>query len=190
MRHRLLGKISRKIIDKDVYEIAASMFVSTTFGILGGFMLLSVTDKLYLLPAFLVMLPGYLELHGSIFGSFAARIATALEMKEIPKKFSVSKVISQNVTASIFLLVVVSIVLGLLAYFLTLFLFKESQLSIIFIALIASVVSMLIEFPLALIGTYYSFKKGLDPDDVLGPYITTLLDITGIASLVLVLNFI
>ncbi|MEK6812831.1 MAG: magnesium transporter, partial [Nanoarchaeota archaeon] len=137
------------------------------------------------IPSLLILLPGYLEMHGNLLGSLAGRLSTALQLHKIPRRFSWNTFVHDNILATFVLGVIVAFVLGLLAYFLTWFIMGEATPAIIAIALIALIVSLLIEIPLTVAATYFSYHHGYDPDDVMGPYVTTLGDFIGILALLL-----
>ena len=68
---------------RDFLEILSSQLVALTGGILAGTLLAIFTDRLFILPGFLILLPGFLELKGAIAGSMAARLGTELHTRKI-----------------------------------------------------------------------------------------------------------
>ena len=126
---KILGK---KRVDKDFLEISVSQFISITGGVIAGIGLLSFIDKLVLIPGLLIMLPGFLEMHGNISGSLAARISVLLHTKKI-KPRGPNHLIKENVNASIFLFIITSIILGLLAFVVTYFLFGVIEYNLLYI---------------------------------------------------------
>jgi mgtE-like transporter len=54
---------------------------------------------------------------------------------------------------------------------------------IIGIALIAGLLSNLIEIPLTVLTTFWLFRHGHDPNNIMGPYVTTTGDISSIISI-------
>jgi len=182
---KILGKKREKIIDKDFFEISVSELISVTGGIIAGIFLLSLIDKLSLIPGLLILLPGFLEMHGNIAGSLAGRLSTALYTKKIKPKFKKSKFLTDNILASIFLVLVVSLVLGLVA-FLAVYLFSNiSDIRVLYIALFAAILTIILEIPITIISTFWLFRHKYDLDDIMGPYVTTTGDIISIISLFL-----
>lgn len=180
---RVIGKTKKRFIDKDFSEILSAEFVSTTGGIIGGLLLITLLDKLYLLPGLLVILPGFLETHGNILGSLAARIGTALHTKRLKPKGEHSRYIKSNTYATILEAILSGIILGVIAYLITHLIFKVQSPYLILVSLLAVILAIAIEIPLVIAATFWLFKHGYDPDDMMGPYVTTLGDILGIASL-------
>lgn len=190
MRLHRLGKKSKGIFDKDFFEILTTELFSVTIGLIAGVLLLSITDKLKLIPALLVFIPGFHELHGSVISSLAARLSTDLHLKKISRGFHFSKIMNENILASVLLALSISFLLGIFAYFLTFFIFKEVSLSIILISVIASFITLVISIPMTLVALFWSFNKGHDPDDIMGPYVTTLVDIIGMVVIFVVITII
>ncbi len=181
---RILGR-HKKVIDKDFLEIVSAEFISVTGGVLAGVLLTLLTGKIELIPALLILLPGFLEMRGNISGSLAARLGASLHLKKIRTNLKSNKLLNENVIASIILAIIVSIALGIIAYLITYFIFDINNTNIIFIALIASILSTIIEIPLTVITTFWLFKHKYDPDDIMGPYVTTIGDVVSVISLII-----
>ncbi|MCL6500868.1 MAG: magnesium transporter, partial [Candidatus Pacearchaeota archaeon] len=146
-KFRILGKSSFER-HRDFYEILFSEIISMTGGLIAGLILLNIKNSLEFVPAFLVFLPGFLELHGNLFGSLAARLSVALHLKKMKPKLNHSKIFVSNVMATGFLGFVLSLILGVIAFFLTKVVFGFANLNIIFIALAAMLFSLVIEIPI------------------------------------------
>jgi mgtE-like transporter len=174
---------------KGFNEILLSQTISLIGGLFVGIILASYTDNLILIPGFLILLPGFLQMRGGISGTLAARISSGLFLGFIKTKKSKeqSRIIKGNVFASFILVILVSIFLGIVAYLFTLFFFQISAPKIIIYSLLAALLANLIEIPLTLFFTFYFFKKGYDPDNIMGPFVTTTGDITSIISLLVVI---
>jgi len=52
---------------------------------------------------------------------------------------------------------------------------------------IAGIIVNAIEIPLTLFTTFYLFRKGHDPNNIMGPFITSTGDVTSIISLLIAL---
>lgn len=177
---RILGK---SLIDRDFKEIFTSEIVSISGGLLAGTMLLIITKNLEMLPGLFLLLPGFLEMHGNIFGSFAARLGALLHTHHIRPPFAKSSLLRINTIATIILLLFVSLSIGILAYVFNLLFFDVSSPLLIIISLIAAFIALLFELPLTIFTTLWLFKRGHDPDDIMGPYVTTVGDVISIISL-------
>ncbi|MBI2565342.1 magnesium transporter [Candidatus Woesearchaeota archaeon] len=175
-----------EIFDKKFKEIFSSQIVSIVGGLIAGTILAMYTDKIFLIPGILILLPGFLEMRGNISGSLAARLASGMYLGIVNPEKNTSRIVKGNVFASIILAIVVSFVLGLVTFFFNYLVFGIITLKILFIPVIAGALANLIEIPLTLFFTFYFFRKGYDPDDIMGPFVTSTGDITSILSLLIV----
>ncbi|MEM3074424.1 MAG: magnesium transporter [Candidatus Pacearchaeota archaeon] len=173
--------------ERDFKEIFSSQFISLIGGIFAGTILAVYTNNLLLIPGMLILLPGFLEMRGGISGSLAARITSGMFLGFIKPNKIKTKIIKGNIIASFILVIIVSLFLGVLAYFFTLIIFDTSFPKIIIYSLLAALIANIIEIPLTLFFTFYLFKKGYDPDNIMGPFVTTTGDITSIISLLVVI---
>ena len=170
---------------REFEEIFVSELISVTGGIFAGTMLALAVDKLALIPGILILMPGFLEMRGNISGSLAARLSTALHLKLINGDKHSRRMLHSNVWSAFLLGILVSAFLGLVAYVGTLLFFKISYPKIIIVALVAGIISNMILIPITTRTTIWLYRHGHDPDNIMGPYITTLGDIVSVASLLL-----
>ncbi|MEM2948426.1 MAG: magnesium transporter, partial [Candidatus Anstonellales archaeon] len=96
------------------------------------------------------------------------------------------KIVGGNVVASFILAIIVSLFLGLVAFAFNLFVLNLFWPKIIFLPLIAGIIANAIEIPITIFFTFYLFRKGHDPNDIMGPFITSTGDITSVLSLLFV----
>ena len=87
---------------RDFSEILSSELVSVTGGIISGTLLAIFTDRLFLLPGLLILLPGFLELQNASSGSLAARLGSELHTRRI-RPGKKSRLITENKMASFIL---------------------------------------------------------------------------------------
>ncbi len=168
---------------KDLQEILYTELIAITGGLFAGFLLASALDKVDVIPGLFILLPGLLEMRGAIIGSLAARLSSGLFLKYIKPDFKKMRVLNQNIIATFLLGLVVSSILGTVAFFLSYYIFDVYFPKIILIAIIASIVSNIIEIPLTIISVFRLFRQGYDPNNIMGPYMTTMVDIISILSL-------
>ena len=164
-----------------------SEIISRIGGLIAGTILALYTGKLLFIPGMLILLPGFLEMRGNISGSLSARLASGLFLGVIKPNKIKTNIVRGNILASFILAVIVSMVLGIIAFLFNFLFFKIFMPKIILVPLIAGVIANAIEIPIALFFTFYLFKRGHDPDNIMGPFITTTGDITSIVSLLLVI---
>ncbi len=70
-------------------EILFSQIISIIGGLIAGTFLAVHTDQLLLVPGLFILLPGFLEMRGSISGTLSARLSSGLFLGVIkPNRFS------------------------------------------------------------------------------------------------------
>ncbi|MEM3405913.1 MAG: magnesium transporter [Candidatus Pacearchaeota archaeon] len=181
-------KISKSIIKESLLILILCIFGE----ILAGIILSDIEKFLNLLPGVLILVPIVSGTRGSLMGIFCSRLTSALHLGSIEANFKKAFFLKdnnfkENVFGVLFLTILIAILSGAMAHYLCiLFKFPSAGLfKFIFIVLIASFLS---DFTLIITGTiisFFSFRKGFDPDNLLFPLNTTISDIISILFLVL-----
>ena len=175
------------IFDSKFKEIFSWEMISI-FGSLGAGSLLAIyLNKVLLIPGMLILLPGFLEMRGNISGSLAARLSSGLFLGVIKPNKVKTKIIKGNILAAFLLALIVSFSLGIITFLFTYFVFHTLVYKLILLPLIAGIIANLIEVPLTLFTTFYLFKKGHDPNNIMGPLVTSTGDITSVIALLIAL---
>ena len=170
---------------RDVTQMLVAEFVSINGGVLAGFLLAGATGILEKIPGVLILLPAFLELRGNIAGSLAARLGTGLHLGVIRGRWKRENV-RRNVLASFLLGIAVSAVIGAFAWFLSLLIGIESVgWKLILLSVLAALISNVIGISLTTYLTLALYEKGYDPDDIMGPVVTTIGDVVSVLSLIL-----
>lgn len=171
--------------DRTIREMAASQMISLLVGLVAGILLASTTEKIALLPGFLIMLPGFLEMRGNISGSLSSRISSGLFLRIIKPGNEMKRIAQGNLIASFMLALTVSAFLGFLAFSFTYMTTGLIVFRILLIPIIAGLIANAIEIPMTFYLTVYLYNKGHDPNNVMGPFLTSTGDITSVASLII-----
>lgn len=174
-------------VNKDFRDIFMSQIVSLLVGLLAGTLLAVLAHRILLIPGIFIILPGFLGMRGNISGTFASRLSSGLFLKVINPKKTNTTIIKGNLWASFSLVVFVSLALGIIAFFFNLLVFHLSTPKIIVLPLLAGIIANAIEIPTTLFATMYLFRKGHDPDNIMGPFVTSTGDVTSIISLLIAL---
>lgn len=141
--------------------------------ILGGF-----SSTLRQIPGLLILIPAIISLRGNISTAFGSRLGSAFHLGLISRETFWGDDLRQNVIGSLFLSVVMSVLLGVFAFLTSAALgFHVNIVQLIIIALIAGVVSGVVQQFIAISVILLAFKRGYDPDNVTGPVLATVGDI-------------
>jgi mgtE-like transporter len=168
---------------KDFDEILTAEMASTAGGLLAGTLLAFITNQIELIPALLIFLPGFLEMRGNISGSLAARLSSGLYLGAERPRLRKNRILKGNVSAAMLLVIVVSLILGIVAFLANMVFFGILDFRIVWIAIIAGLLSNVVEIPIAVLTTFWLFRHGHDPNNVMGPYVTTSGDISSIVAI-------
>jgi mgtE-like transporter len=163
------------------------LLLSSTTAVLAGLLLGYSRELLLLLPGMIILLPGALEMRGSIFAALGSRLSSNLHLGLVEKFEIKNKIIRNNIFASLALSLVLSVILGAFAYVVSPFLGMESISfnAFIFISVLAGLISGAFLLVMTFIVTFKSFNRGWDPDNIVAPIITTAGDFFTIPSLLL-----
>src|SRR3989338_10701187 len=91
------------MLRRDFKEMLGSELLSNTGGIIAGTLLALFSNKIELIPGLLILIPGFLEMKGSISGSLAARLSSGLVIGAVKPEIKWSHLIKGNVIAAVFL---------------------------------------------------------------------------------------
>lgn len=151
-----------------------------------GAVLGASTETLDLLPGLIVLVPALIGLRGNINTTLGSRLGSAVHMGLISTKDFWNYEMKENIKASIMLSGIMSLVAGLLAILTTFTLGDRSpgtMLKIIVIAVTAGTIAGMILAFITVAIIFLAFKRGLDPDNVTGPSLSTFGDVITLACI-------
>lgn len=179
----------KKIVKNSLPLLTLTVFIE----IIAGQILLFNQDILILFPLFLVSFPVINGVGGNIGSVLGARLASGLHVGSV--KISVrDNEMRDSFITSILLGVISYFILGLIIYYFVYY-FMEIEINISLIVFLSVVflsgvlVVCLLCF-VSVVTAFLSFKKGLDPDDVVAPVVTTVGDFVGIIFLLVFISLI
>ncbi|HUW43406.1 MAG TPA: magnesium transporter [Bacillota bacterium] len=175
------------LFDKNFKEIFSAQLFAIIGGIIAGVVLAVYMDKIFLIPGMLIIIPGFMEMRGNISGTFASRISSGLFLGVINPSKPDKKIIRGNLRGSFILALIVSLALGLVAFIFNYLVMGVLAAKIIIVTLLAGILSNFILNRLTLFTTIYLFKKGHDPNNIMGPFVTTAGDIISTLSLLVII---
>ncbi|AOW81201.1 MgtE integral membrane region [Halodesulfurarchaeum formicicum] len=174
-------------------EALGPLLVAAVGGLFAGLVLTGMEADLERTRGLLVLVPALLATRGNVFGAFAARIASGLHQGLVGPKLRVdderlqaatAAASSNNLLASGFAAVLT--VLAMLA----LGQGVAPLWELLAIALIAAFLSGLALAAVVIGVMFLGFRRGIDPDTLVGPLVTTTGDVIGIAFLLLAVRIV
>lgn len=146
--------------------------------LVAGWVLGAMVLQIELLPGLFILIPALLDMRGGIGSTLGARLNSGLHLGYI-KPGKVTKALKVNVYSALTLSFIISIILAVFATLASYIAGIESIgfINFLLIALIGGVLSGLVMVFVAIFISNFSYKKGLDPDDVTSPTIGAVGDI-------------
>jgi mgtE-like transporter len=136
-------------------------------------------------PGMWLLLPAFLATRGNVYGSLGARISSGIHQGLVVPEFEWQERLVNAVVASFVNGISISVFIGVTSWGLLQVLGRESAglLELVGIMFVAGTLTsvVLIVGLLALI--FASYEYGMDPDNLVGPIVTTLGDIFGVTFL-------
>ena len=161
-------------------------------GLLAGTLLASNLDVFSLTPWGLLLFPGILSVRGAIGGLFSGRLSTALHVGTVRPSFTKNTANFHLLYCAITTLTLASsVVVGLTASVSSAFFLGTTASDALAILAVTSTtmgLSLVFMSPLTLGISVLSFKRGLDPDMVVYPVISTVADVLVTVCYILVLD--
>ena len=148
-------------------------------GIVAGRTLGEMIYLLKSIPGLIIIVPAIIALRGNISTTFGSRLGSAYHLGVIDAENMWNEDLKQNIIGSLILSFLISIIIGILSYLVTIifFNFTPNPIKIILIVLIAGILSGIILTLLTIVIIFIVFKRGYDPDNITGPALATFGDI-------------
>jgi len=175
------------LIRKVLKENLIAEGVSITVGVIAGLGLASIIARFTEISGLMILLPMLLGMSNDIDGAVAAKIGSALHLGVIDVKLRYSKDLFNIIFTAFLLSVLEAVSAGILTFALSRISgFASAELStLVGIALFTGFVSKIISIPTTAIVAVLLFGRGIDPDSVMGPILTSYGDVLTIGTLYL-----
>jgi mgtE-like transporter len=135
-------------------------------------------------PGLIVIVPAIIGLRGNINAALGSRLGSAAHLGLIDVEKVFNKETKENVKASIVLSVATALLLGFLGWTTSIALgCHVNVLVLIAVTLIAGTLAGLILAFITVGIVIVAFRKGLDPDNITGPFLATIGDIVTVICL-------
>lgn len=182
----------REVVVESYREGVAPIAASAVGGLTAGVILGGMQGQLAALPGLLVLVPALLATRGNVYGAFASRIASGLHQGLIDPNVrpderlqaAVVAAMSNNVLASGFAALLTVGILRWLEY-------PVAGLAELFgIAVLAAFLAGIVLTVVVVVVMLLGFRRGIDPDTLVGPLVTTTGDVIGIGFLLIAVELV
>ncbi|MFN4133260.1 MAG: magnesium transporter [Candidatus Hadarchaeales archaeon] len=173
----------RRIVLESYPVLICSALIS--FG--AGILLDTQTPGLRALPLILAMIPPINGINGNVCSILGARLGSALHMGLVEAKLKRQKALKDNLTATMWMGAGTFAFAGIIFFLMAITTDMSLLQSIILICafFIASITAVSVTMLCTVLLAFISFNKGLDPDNVVIPILTSIGDIVGVACLIM-----
>lgn len=156
-------------------------------GLFAGLVLEGLIESVEQFPGLLVMVPVFLATRGNVYGALGGRISSGLHQGVINPAFERNERLINAVTASFINAVGISVVIGIISWAVLLLLGSEPAplYQLVGIMLISGVLTSIVLIVGLLALIFAGYRLGYDPDNLVGPIVTTLGDVFGMVFLLL-----
>ena len=162
----------------------------SVIGTLAGLTYSSSLDILVTTAAFLILIPPFTGILGSIGGILGSRLSTGMHTGEINPTFIPEGNVAHHFIISYLYTLILLPLLALIAHGAAVLMGSNSPgpVMLVIISLAAGLIVMTLVIGVAYITASLSFRYGLDPDNFGIPVITSLIDLIGAAALVAMID--
>ena len=186
---RLVVYIKEFLADTDAVlkESLIALSICAVGDLCAGIILGNMEFFLKTYPGLMVIIPGAIGMRGNIFGSFGSRLSTHLHIGTLSPEFKRSDILDENITASLILTMVLSVLLAVIAKIICI-IFNFESISLydfVMISFIAGLFSTIIMLPITMFISLKSFEGGWDPDNITTPFIAAVGDFFTLPAIIL-----
>jgi len=179
------------VVRRIVLEMVAVILLTPLFDILAGALLRQSQPELLTVPVLLAVIPPFVSQAGALGGIFSSRITSKLQLGVITPRGLPEVPAIVDATIVMGFAVFVFTLIGAIAYALgslTGLAGMPSAAAVVGFTLVAG----LLVAPITIVSGYYlavsTYRFGLDPDNHSVPVITSVLDLAGVAAILLVMR--
>jgi len=174
----------KNILRQSLPILVLALFISTCSGVIIG----SNEEKLLMVPALALLIPAFINMGGDTASILGSRLGSALHLGTV-RPFELSSDLLEDIAATIILAVLSFTFLGFATYAFSVMINVPMALAkILTLTILAGTLSAAIMIGLAVVSAFISYSRGLDPDNVVTPLMSTGGDIVGILSLFLTIK--
>jgi mgtE-like transporter len=183
----------REVAGQAYREALPALAASAVGGLLAGLVLGGMRADLGNVDGLLVLIPALLATRGNVYGSLGARIATGLHQGLVEPRVTagderlraaVAAAIGNGLLASLFAAAVAFLILTLLGGS------PAPLLVLVGIALISGLLSGIALSTVVVVVVFAGYRRGRDPDTLVGPIVTTAGDVFGLTFLLLAVRIV
>ena len=174
-------------VAREAYEAALpALGASVVGGLLAGVVLGGMQAELRAVPGLLVLVPALLATRGNVYGSLGARLSTGLHQGLVEPRVDLGNRRLRGAMAAALANGLLASAVAAVAVFLILTALGDTVApvaTLVAISLLAGVFSGVVLTAVVVVVVFAGYRRGRDPDTLVGPVVTTTGDVVGVAFL-------
>lgn len=179
--------MSIRSVAREAYEEALpALGASLVGGLLAGVTLGGMEAELTAVPGLLVAVPALLATRGNVYGSLGARLSTGLHQGLVEPRVEWGDERLRGATAAALINGLLASGVAAVAVFLILSALGDAVApvaTLVAVSLLSGLLSGIALTVVVVLVVFAGYRRGRDPDTLVGPVVTTTGDVAGVASL-------
>jgi len=178
----------REVAVEAYREALPVLVVSAAGGLFAGVVLGGMDRELRVIPGLLLLVPALLATRGNVYGSLGARLASGLHQGLVEPRASLSdRRVRAAVAAAVLNGLAVSLLAAVAGYALLSALGRDVAplWELATVAVVAGLLSGLAVAAVVVAAVFVGYRRGVNPDTLAGPVVTTTGDLVGLATMLL-----
>lgn len=174
-------------------EALPVLAVSAVGGLLAGLVLGGMRVDFELVAGLLALVPALLATRGNVYGALGAKLSSGLHQGLVePSIRDADERVIAAMAAAMLNGVVISVVAAGMAYAALLVLARPvaSLATLATVAFVAGLLSGLVLTVVVVLAVFVGYRRGLNPDTLVGPVVTTTGDVFGVAALLIAVRLV
>jgi mgtE-like transporter len=176
-------------VAREAYESALpALGASVVGGLLAGVVLGGMQAELRAVPGLLVLVPALLATRGNVYGSLGARLSTGLHQGLVEPRVDLGNRRLRGAMAAALANGLLASAVAAVAVFLILSALGDRVApvtTLVAVSLVAGLLSGVVLTAVVVVVVFAGYRRGRDPDTLVGPVVTTTGDVVGVAFLLL-----
>jgi len=181
-------------VAREAYAAALpALGASLVGGLLAGVVLGGMQAELRAVPGLLVLVPALLATRGNVYGSLGARLSTGLHQGLVEPRVDLGNRRLRGAMAAALANGLLASAVAAVAVFLILTALGDTVApvtTLVAISLVAGVLSGVALTGVVVVVVFAGYRRGRDPDTLVGPVVTTTGDVFGVAFLLLAVRLV
>jgi mgtE-like transporter len=173
--HDTAWDVFREALPVILVSLVAGLFAGTVLGTD------AMREGIESVNGLLLLLPAFLATRGGVYGALGSRLSTGLHQGLIEPRLEPDRRLLNAIIASFINGMAMSVFIAVVTYLILFALGSQGDLlRLVGILVVAGFLSAIVMLAVLLSVLFVGYRRGLDPDNLIGPLVTTVGDVFGV----------